>query len=665
MGSGFRMGRSCASGSRLLVGVLLLTGFALLVTAPAPALAGGSVRCASVWSGDTSDWGSWSDGIDSVMCELYEPASSNLSREFGVDIKIWLPGETESTENPGTTLPGWLERPHPDAPPNTPDLMAEAIRKTLAALRPHLDPLPIQMVLLWNVSGQGNSSGPTPGPGETARGEWNWDTAADTDYGSPCPVSVYVTSVVNVQDSGNSPADPQDVKSTIAHEIFHCYQKEYFRRQERAAASQLVDGWWVEGTAEFVASQLFPCSPNSGSLARDYRMARRLNLQGRGYSDFLFFTHLADRHGFDFGALKDFIGRMATVGGQSAQNRALSAYPDIGAKFHSFAKDYVDGEISHCAKGNMPLDNVNEFAAADGLEIPLDTAPFTFGAAVVSVEAGKSYSVKLVDEGGGNRLTSSRAAEAWGPEAWNGVPAEFILEGGCKESKRVVFLSTVDGDDVSERRAKLVFEELQTDPASGPVSETLCRGGGGPDVAKDCNLCQWVKGRRTGNVDRCLVGRWELVYGLWEHELSIMQTMAPGLPITLEHTGNRILYIRQDGTLEHLGVTMTESITAGDGGMTRSSWINPGSGEWNAHDGKLELCVIGNKEAVHQEIQSPKGNFRWMSKVNQNEHIVSGNYDYSCGPTDLVITARVNSPVGEPPKWIYRRVTGPGDPCHE
>lgn len=638
---------------------------AALIAGISPANAGDSVTCRSVWQGSTISWGTWPGGIDSIMCELYEPASSELTQEFGVDIKIYLPGETQSADNPEITQPGWLESPHPDAPRNTPQLFAEAIRKTLSSLRPYMDPIPVQLVLLWNISGQG--------PSNRRDDKWGWDVGADTDayIGSEgvCPVTIFITSVVDTRDGGNRPVDPRDIKATVAHEIFHCYQLNYFRRQEHATSEALHDGWWVEGTAEFVASQLYPCNETSNSIAGTYDMGVRLNRQGNGYPAYIFYTHLADRYGFDFGALTDFLGGMPTTRGQAAQNRALSAYPDIGAKFHSFAQDYIDGHISHCVSENAHKNNLERLEANNGLEVSLDAKPFTFGAKIVTLQAGKSYTVSLVDAdaGDGVRKTSWRevGTGSMGLAAWSELNGDLILKAGCSDSKQFVFTSTVEATDENVHHAILRFRERQTDPASGPVSQTLCRDGGTEDIANDCNLCELIKSQRGSNVDNCLVGKWELQSGLWEHEVATIKGLAGDIPITLRHSGDRMLYIRKDGTLEYPGFRMERAITQGDGGLSTSSFIQPGSGEWNAVNGKINLCVISEKENVTQKIESPEGSFPLLSKTRQKEQIVSGNYEYSCGPKKLTITARGSFPGSGPPQWVYQRVTGSEEPCFE
>ena len=630
----------------------LLATIAIVAAMTAGPAGAASVICASVWSGDTTYWGEWSGGPGAAMCELYEPASSELSREFGVDIKIWLPGETESVDFPGTTIPGWLESPHPDATPNAPELIVEAIRKTLSELKPHLDPIGIDMVLLQNVSGQG------------AGGNWDWETAAEALRGDPCPVTVYATNLIDVQDGGNTPVAPADVQSTIAHEIYHCYQKKYFRSQERAA-NKVDDGWWVEGTAEFVGNFLFPCGPNAAAMASDYRMGTRLNRQvPGGYADYVFYTHLADRHGFDFGALKDFTGGMATGPGAPAQNAALANYPEIGRKFHTFAQAYVDGEISHCVTGNLTFDKVAEYVAADGLEVPLDVEPFIFGASIVTFQKGKAYLVKLEDQTGDGerRKTSYRRGEDSGSLAWSPAPTTFTLTGGCEEENRFLFISTVEGTDNATHNAKLVFEELPESEAE----DAACR---------RCNRAGWY---RKPGPDQCLVGQWEWQSGgKWDLYREMFVLSIQRQPRTVSYSalsgarGNR-LTIREDGTYEY---GAGEVWLDGRGTKKRGDDVEnfshrldaevlPGIGAWKVDRGKLRVCdILTPGEGAFEYFASSEEGATLRgateARAHQTQHIVKGKYDYACSESQLKITKSGPTVPGMPKlEWVYRRLSG-------
>lgn len=646
------------SGARRLIRVVLTIATMTVAQMSLSATVTAAVEnCYDVWPGSTRYWGEWDTATGSaesyLPCELYEPASSELSREFGVDVKIYLPGEMQDSENPDRTLPGWLEAPHPDATPDAPQLIVEATRKTLAELSPHLEPINIHIVLLQNVSEQHSDR------------EWDWDTTAEAGVGDPCPVTVYVTDLIDVADDGNRPTDPLDVKSTIAHEIYHCYQKEYFSDQITAAHEE-EDGWWVEGTAEFMANRIFPCSPFAAGYAGAYRMATRLNRQdGGGYANYIFYMHLADRYGFDIPALMDFTGRMPEAPGADAQDEALSAYPGIGEKFHSFAQAYVDGDISHCVRGNVVIAPPENFEAADGLEIPLDGKPFTFEASIVRLEKGKAYRIRLVDPAGDgeSRRTSYRLAAESGQAAWNPMPGDFTLAGGCEEAKRYVMMSTVEGVDDSVHEAKLVFQELD----AGAAEDIACR---------RCDRPGWY---RSVELDNCLVGQWEWQSGgKWDTYGDALAFIGEQRTDIVSYTvrsgaaGNR-LTILSDGTYQYGGGrvwlngngTQQRNGTETNFSHSLEGEVLPGIGAWRIDRGKLRICDIhtpgeGAFNATVQSGEMAALSSAMQARAHQTQHIVKGKYDYSCNASELRI-AKDGPPIPgvTPLEWMYRRLSGP------
>ena len=91
--------------SRSVMGMMAMSVLAALL---APTGAGAqTLDCYTLWP-QTPPWGAWelADGSSSTYtpCELYQPASSDLSSEFGVEIEIYVPE-------------GWLYGPPWFAPP--------------------------------------------------------------------------------------------------------------------------------------------------------------------------------------------------------------------------------------------------------------------------------------------------------------------------------------------------------------------------------------------------------------------------------------------------------------------------------------------------------------------------------------------------------------------
>ncbi len=425
-----------------------VAAFAVLAGAPAPVRAQ-VVDCYGLWREEPSDWGVWTeaDGTETTEtpCELYLPASDSLSRQFATHIRIFLPE-------------GWQRAPHPAAPPNVPELIVQATRRTLATLQPLYAPFPIDIVLVQNISRQ-KPILPTDTEAEQEANAWDWDTAADTGGDSPCPVTLYITSVIDIAaDDSKRPYSDDDIRNTVAHELFHCYQYRYFREKMLSPAQEDgADEWWIEGSAEFFSNRLYPCGETAAGFTRQYRPTTRLNRQPDPYSVYIFFMYLADRHGFELPELATFIASMTTASGVRAQNEALAAQPDIGLKFHEFAKAYVDRTISHCVGENVGFASVATTPATDGIEIVLDRAPFTFQPPIVVLKKQTDYKVTLVggDGAAGRHAISWRALDG----DWTRMDGEFYLSGGCDADTSYVFLSTVEGPGEEISPARLVFTE--------------------------------------------------------------------------------------------------------------------------------------------------------------------------------------------------------------
>jgi hypothetical protein len=226
------------------------------------------------------------------------------------------------------------------------------------------------------------------------------------------------------------------------------------------------DGWWVEGTADFFADMVYPCAGETADHASAYVAEDRLNLQDFPYSTVTFYMHLANRHGFDLSALADFLGRMATSAGFFAQYDALAAVPDIAAKFHEFGKAFTDSDIP-CAGAVTGFNPAPvPVTVAAGTEVSLSVAPFRLKPVIVVVGKGEQYRARLVSPPGGGdgaRTTSYRRTTKLRLDAWDFMPEDFNLSGGCDEDRSYTILSTVHGTDDTNLEAKLVFEGLNSD----------------------------------------------------------------------------------------------------------------------------------------------------------------------------------------------------------
>lgn len=587
--------------------VALLIG--MLVAAPASAEV---MDCYELWGIDgigrdqREAWGAGTtvDGTvtTATPCELYEPASTNLSSEFGVEIKIYLPAGFEAS-------------PHPDAPRNVPELIAQATGDSLRRLRPRFEPFKITIALLQNVPRSFDDDGDP-----TAEFDWGPMAEATGSRNSGCRISVYVTAIVNrLADGGTGLVSPEDVKSTLAHEIFHCYQAKYFNAQFNGAAGLDEGGWWTEGTADFFADMVYPCAGETVRHATAYVAEDRLNLQRLPYSTVAFYMHLANRHGFDLSALADFMGSMPTTSGFQPQHDALAAQPDIAAKFHDYGEAYTDGDIP-CAGaavgfGSAPV----KVTVTNGTEISLSQAPFRFKRAIAVLEQGTQYRARLESSpggAGGDPTTSYRLEGEQGPDSWTILPEDLILSAGCDEEKTYVILTTVYGTDTSVLDVKLGFEEVESPFAATP----------------EFGCCV-----DTGEHDQCLVGTWVRDNAFARQQMqAFMRSMGADVNVSMPRGELRVTF-RENGTATGLGgqSVSVDGVAAGEPVSIDNVIDAAGAGRWST-TGNSVLYSCPTREQTQdinvttfpdglQEIGSPLE--AYVAAVGLPERI---SFDYVC-----------------------------------
>jgi len=195
---------------------------------------------------------------------------------------------------------------------------------------------------------------------------------------------------------------------------------------------------------------------------------------------------------------------------------------------------------------------------------------------------------------------------------------------------------------------------------SDKTVEAMCSASTGRNRRSDSRSCLRVqKSRLADGVDQCPLGLWELVSGSQEFEADL-QRRGPvgqhGARISVGTRAKRYLEIRKDGTLAHNASDTSLIIAKGNGVMTRRQRVGPGVGYWDAREGKLELCVISDREPQETKVVA---NGRTVPvpplPTNRSAHVMSGTSTYTCSATELRVEKQV---FGYRANWLYRRVRG-------
>jgi len=330
------------------------------------------------------------------------------------------------------------------------------------------------------------------------------------------------TCVITVQENAWSESDVS-FKFTIAHEVFHCEQLWTSERQFNATGGL----WWLEGTAEYFANVVYPCSNEEQwavSIFDEHSNHRgMLNFE---YPNVVFFQYLANETG-NRGVL-NLINRMPATDGLQPQLYALSQYPNISELYHQFGEQYLDRKIADTCEGTVV--NVNPDFEYHELtqgneEIPIPLAPFTLPRHQLIFRAGQ-YRIDLT---GPSSDVIDKSTKLLPPgKSWEDIPEKLDVE--C-------------GDRID---LQILLTRSNNQSGKTPVKLKLSRRG-------------VMAGERPGGehgIDSCLVGRWVL-------EGSSMKSMGNWLASHLDNKFNQSPGVYAKTEFRGLKGSMGGSFTAG------------------------------------------------------------------------------------------------------
>jgi hypothetical protein len=145
--------------------------------------------------------------------------------------------------------------------------------------------------------------------------------------------------------------DPESLKQTIAHEMFHCYQYKNLRPQTRNLPNEIND-WWVEGSAEFFGATVYPTNNDEFIFNDDFQAdVPGATLFEMTYDNYLFFQFLAREGGFGLPGVIDILRELPESGGFEDQQDALAAVGGIDEIFHNFTRAYMDRRLTDWGGG--------------------------------------------------------------------------------------------------------------------------------------------------------------------------------------------------------------------------------------------------------------------------------------------------------------------------
>jgi hypothetical protein len=321
--------------------------------------------------------------------------------------------------------------------------------------------------------------------------------------------------------------DPDLLRQTLAHELFHCYQYTNLRLQE-FASRRAGSEWWVEGSAEFFGSVVYPNIDEEFEYLGHFRTrSSRRPLTRLDYDAYPFFLYLARQAGLGpQGVIGILRGMPRESGGLLAEQQALAAVPDMEATFHEFGRAYLDQQLEDYSGRPLPLEPSEGPAASFGVgtgsgDFPA-VGPFRLKHYRLHFDDDTRFTILQTVDGTGKVGVRSAAA----PGAWGQVPSE--LNTSCADNDYIVLITGA------------------VPPGTDPIALILTISGEPVDEEIGC--------------DECVLGTWRLdnatyfthLTGLWPEIVAGM--MSFGLPANdveahpTEVFGAMTITFKQDGT---------------------------------------------------------------------------------------------------------------------
>lgn len=482
--------------------------------------------------------------------------------------------------------------------------LRQAIQDTLNAFHPYGD-LPNINVYFSPLTGQGLLA----------------TAAAWTNGSTPgaCLVLLFPTGLAFSE--GN-------FKQLIAHELFHCFQGNYYSGQ--MSVDYLARRWWTEGTAEYFSNVVYPANNNEYiDLAHYDQQITEFPITNSdgdiAYGNSNFFQFLANAGGNN--SVISFIGHMPTTGGEDAQQAALAGITNIGPLFHEFGQQLTDRtlvdsdgvkELANRLPAQAPLAGQITIAGA-GPQTPLTASPFRVMRYSVTVAETQGFTLSLATSGDEGRSSAEpiTSAQAWGP-----LPTDFAC--GIAPRQYIVLLTSAVPDVAAEHTLSLTAAVTNPDCQAAPV------------------------------LDPCLVGTWAVDPTSYIAYLnsSFQANGAQGAPTVSGITGSLTVTYNADGT-SHGGydnflikerVPDQTNVNNNAVDVVIEVIITGGSqGTYNTSNGTLHYIQTGQPQfnitskVFVGGVEMPGGQFPMDPSVFQNA-IGSTTTTYTCTRDTLTVT---------------------------
>lgn len=438
--------------------------------------------------------------------------------------------------------------------------------------------------------------------------------SADTDtMHHECVINVYLSEIEKAPSADLMP----NFLFTMAHEAFHCLQK--WNWAASYAHHATTTKWWVEGSADFMASTVFPNTATAALVYQDFdKNSESVPLTQMSYETGVFFTWLWSKDPALVWGLMDGLPTGADAGDEQAQQASLRK--TVGEeRFQEFAQDYIDGNIID--PHGKPLGVHPVFTStvvySDTGDREFLTQPFTVMRRVVRFERGQYMTATKAAK---PPLYAARRFESTG--GWGPFPDE--ISPGCEGEETFVLASM----PVENDRTQFTLSGINMSP---------------------CPAACLVQ---ADEIEQCLVGRWKVDPSM---HMSLMTIYFTGEMRDLTLGGDIYLTFNKEGTVfVEFSSFFFSGITENTGMSIKIMVEAEGTdqGIWSASGDRMAWCPKAQGVQFKSTVTLPN-----MAPVSQSfpGYMQNAQYEYSCDG-DVAWMTFPTDDVDFDPRWRLHRV---------
>ena len=376
--------------------------------------------------------------------------------------------------------------------------------------------------------------------------------------------------------------------------------------------------WWVEGSAEWFASFVFPGrSQSDADVAYFDEISPERPLTSMAQESVVFFFWLAGNYGPSM--VMDLISAMPASGGETGQQDALSGILSADA-FQQFAQDYLDQRITQPGGRSIPSNPFpgDIYVWSESAEHTLQAPRFVLARFQLEFTCG-IWTIERSDEKGTWKVNRDDAG-------WEEMPASVSGSGGDPIRYRVAaFGSEGDGFQATINATRNACSQCDAPPVDDAVAA-------------------------------CLVGHWQLVSGGYGEQIQHM-LQAGGMFEDIQYPDlDAVLVINADGTFEYPGPPEDYNATVGtDQGpfMGMGTLAMASHGYWTVDGDQFQECGPAPQAHINLRLIDPNGTESRIDTEGGPDTVIQRSRTFVCTGDALTFTEAI--PFTPRVDWQYQR----------